>query len=309
MNEPVILRLGIPVLNQDGEEVGTLEKLVFSETERKITELIVRDLASLKRVLMTQVQAISSHSIALACRGALESFPVFDPTEFEEVPTWFFPPGYQIEIGSLVTLKPSDIREMGEAAACSRREFMARSTAVVAGLIGISLLVPIGGYILAAAKSKVSDHWVPLSIPVSQLPVDSPVSHTFRAISVSGWMRVPIERSVWLIRHSSPQDPMSLPEDQKLGLDSKLEKQYSDPLLTVLSPICPHLGCSPQWIENKKLFICPCHHSIYELNGNRISGPAPRPMDTLPVKIGKDGEILIMYEQFKIGIPEKVRLA
>ncbi len=309
MNEPVILRLGVPVLNQDGQQVGTLEKLVFSETERKITELVVRDLASLKRVLMTQVSAMSAHSIALSCRGTLESFPVFDPSEFEEVPTWFFPPGYQIEIGSLVTLKPSDIRAMGEAAACSRREFMARSTAVVAGLIGISLFVPIGGYILAAAKSKVSDHWVPLSIPVSQLPVDSPVSHTFRAISVSGWMRVPVERTVWLIRHSSPQDPMSLPEDQKLGLDSKLEKQFSDPLLTVLSPICPHLGCSPQWNENQKLFICPCHHSIYELNGSRVSGPAPRPMDTLPVKIGKDGEISIMYEQFAIGIPEKVRLA
>lgn len=309
MSEEVVLRMGVPVLNEDGHEVGTLEKLVFSETERKITELVVRDLASLKRILISQVRSIFPHSITLARHGTLETLPVFDPTEFEEVPTWFFPPGYQIEIGSLVTLKPADIREMGEDAACSRREFMARTTAVVAGLIGISLVVPIGGYVLAAAKTKISDHWVPLSVSINQLPMDSPVSHTFRAVSVSGWMRVPVERTVWLIRHSSPEDPMSLPADEKLGLDSDLEKQFSTPLLTVLSPICPHLGCSPQWVDDRKRFICPCHHSIYELNGNRVSGPAPRPMDSLPVKVGKDGDISILYEQFAIGIPKKVRLA
>ena len=186
MNDEVVLRMGIPVINEDGHEIGTLEKLVFFETERKITELVVRDLGSLKRVPISQVRSISPHSINLARHGTLETLPVFDSTEFEEVPTWFFPPGYRIEVGSLVTLKPSDIREMGEEAACSRREFMARTTAVVAGLIGISLVVPIGGYILAAAKTKLSDHWVPLSILINQLPMDAPVSHTFRAVSVSG---------------------------------------------------------------------------------------------------------------------------
>ncbi|MHB8422640.1 MAG: Rieske 2Fe-2S domain-containing protein [Leptospirales bacterium] len=309
MNDEIVLRMGIPVINEDGHQVGTVEKLVFFETERKITELVVRDLGSLKRVPISQVRSISSHSIVLARHGTLETLPVFDPTEFEEVPTWFFPPGYRIEVGSLVTLKPADIREMGEEAACSRREFMERTTAVVAGLIGISLVVPIGGYVLAAAKTKLSDHWVTLSISINALPMDAPVSHTFRAISVSGWMRVPVERTVWLIRHSGPDDPMSLPEDAKLGLDSKLEKQFSAPLLTVLSPICPHLGCSPQWFDDRKRFVCPCHHSIYEINGNRVSGPAPRPMDSLPVKIGKEGDISILYEQFAIGIPKKIRLA
>ena len=31
----------------------------------------------------------------------------------------------------------------------------------------------------------------------------------------------------------------------------------------VLSPICPHLGCSIPWIEAKKEFICPCHDAVF----------------------------------------------
>src|ERR1043165_5607875 len=49
----------------------------------------------------------------------------------------------------------------------------------------------------------------------------------------------------------------------------------------VLSPICPHLGCSIPWVEAKQQFICPCHTAIFALDGSRISGPAPRSMDDL----------------------------
>ncbi|KGA92902.1 Ubiquinol-cytochrome C reductase iron-sulfur subunit [Leptospirillum ferriphilum] len=309
MRQEVIFRMGIPVQNASGQVIGTLEKLVFLETEKKITEIVVRDLSGLKRVPLAWVQEISEHVLVLNHPGHLEDLPVFDISQFEEVPTWFYPPGYRLELGSLLTLKPCDERFLGEEEALSRRDFMARSTVLVATLIGISLVVPIGGYVLAAAKTKLSDHWTTLTVRIDQLPMDEPVSHTFNAVSVSGWMRVPVVRTVWLIRHSGVTDPMSRSEDLVLGLDSPLEKKDSSPLLTVLSPICPHLGCSPQWFSDKKLFICPCHHSIYELNGKRIGGPAPRPMDQLPVRIHKSGEISILYEEFQVGTPQKIRLS
>lgn len=309
MRQEVVFRMGIPVQNASGQAIGTLEKLVFLETEKKITEIVVRDFSSLKRVPLVWIRELTEHVLVLDHPGTLEDLPVFDISQFEEVPIWFYPPGYRIELGSLLTLKPCDERFLGESEAMSRRDFMAKSTGLVATLIGISLVVPIGGYVLAAAKTKLSDHWITLSIRLDQLPVDEPVSHTFNAVSVSGWMRVPVVRTVWLIRHSGTTDPLSVSEDQILGLDSPLEKSRSSPLLTVLSPICPHLGCSPQWFSGKKLFICPCHHSIYEMNGKRIGGPAPRPMDQLPVQIEKDGAISILYEEFQVGIPQKIRLS
>ncbi|MDT3700504.1 MAG: Rieske 2Fe-2S domain-containing protein [Thermincola sp.] len=55
---------------------------------------------------------------------------------------------------------------------------------------------------------------------------------------------------------------------------------------------CPHLGCTVPWEEAENLFICPCHGSVYEPTGNRIAGPAPRPMDYMKIDI-IDGEIVV----------------
>ena len=40
---------------------------------------------------------------------------------------------------------------------------------------------------------------------------------------------------------------------------------------------CPHLGCTVPWVEGQRLFICPCHGSVYEPTGQNIAGPAPAP--------------------------------
>src|SRR5437899_1499482 len=34
--------------------------------------------------------------------------------------------------------------------------------------------------------------------------------------------------------------------------------------------ICPHLGCSVNFVEKDKLFICPCHGGTFELAGQRL---------------------------------------
>lgn len=56
---------------------------------------------------------------------------------------------------------------------------------------------------------------------------------------------------------------------------------------------CVHLGCTVPYIENRGLFICPCHGSVYEYNGSRISGPAPRAMDLMPVEVNDDGSLSV----------------
>jgi cytochrome b6-f complex iron-sulfur subunit len=56
---------------------------------------------------------------------------------------------------------------------------------------------------------------------------------------------------------------------------------------------CVHLGCTVPWIAGSQEFICPCHGSIYEYNGSRISGPAPRAMDAMPVTVNADGTVTV----------------
>jgi Rieske Fe-S protein len=52
-----------------------------------------------------------------------------------------------------------------------------------------------------------------------------------------------------------------------------------------LSLICSHLGCSVLWDKTKNQFICPCHSSAFDKQGNVINSPAPRALDYFPVII------------------------
>lgn len=56
---------------------------------------------------------------------------------------------------------------------------------------------------------------------------------------------------------------------------------------------CVHLGCTVPWVGGQGLFICPCHGSIYEYNGNRVSGPAATALNAMPVTVNDDGSLTV----------------
>jgi cytochrome b6-f complex iron-sulfur subunit len=55
---------------------------------------------------------------------------------------------------------------------------------------------------------------------------------------------------------------------------------------------CTHLGCSIEWNKEKQQFLCPCHHSMFDLKGEVLNPPATRPLDHYPMKI-ENGKILV----------------
>lgn len=44
--------------------------------------------------------------------------------------------------------------------------------------------------------------------------------------------------------------------------------------LTILSPICPHMGCTVHWNNVERSWDCPCHGSRFDTDGKVIEGPA-----------------------------------
>ncbi len=77
--------------------------------------------------------------------------------------------------------------------------------------------------------------------------------------------------------------------------------------------ICPHLGCSVNFVEKDKLFICPCHGGTFELSGQRLErpglvNPAPRGMDQLECRLDSTDPQLIQvkYENFIQGQPTAI---
>ena len=83
--------------------------------------------------------------------------------------------------------------------------------------------------------------------------------------------------------------------------------KHSDSKVTVFSPICPHLGCRYNWYSEAKKFICPCHSSVFSIEGKVLGGPAPRGLDTLSWKI-ENGDVYVKWERFRVGIPQKIRI-
>lgn len=59
-----------------------------------------------------------------------------------------------------------------------------------------------------------------------------------------------------------------------------------------LSRVCTHLGCLVDYQKDKKRFLCPCHAGTYDLSGNVISGPPPKPLPQFPLKVVGDSIII-----------------
>ncbi|MFT5052130.1 MAG: cytochrome b6-f complex iron-sulfur subunit [Chlamydiales bacterium] len=61
----------------------------------------------------------------------------------------------------------------------------------------------------------------------------------------------------------------------------------------VLSTVCTHLGCTPNWLAADEKFKCPCHGSGFVKSGVNVEGPAPRPLERYKVSFAEDGQLLI----------------
>ncbi len=58
------------------------------------------------------------------------------------------------------------------------------------------------------------------------------------------------------------------------------------------SRTCTHLGCLVEFNKNRQKIICPCHAGTYDLEGNVESGPPPRALTTIPLKIEGDSILI-----------------
>ena len=76
----------------------------------------------------------------------------------------------------------------------------------------------------------------------------------------------------------------------------------------ILSPICPHLGCSIRWVDAEGKFVCPCHSGSFTATGERIAGPPPRSMDSLESKV-ESGVLKVRYQYFRELVPDKEIMA
>src|SRR2546423_7106687 len=179
----------------------------------------------------------------------------------------------------------AQVRNQGTASApINRRSFLGVLLGFGTAVVGAALSIPLLRVALHPLLSTTTrTDWSDLGKLDEFASLSAPIKKLITVEQRDGWRKIISEKAVYVLP----------------GKDGNVR---------ILSPICPHLGCSIPWIEAKQQFICPCHTAIFALDGTRISGPAPRAMDDLESKV-ENGVLQVRYQYFRQLIPTKEVLA
>jgi len=77
-----------------------------------------------------------------------------------------------------------------------------------------------------------------------------------------------------------------------------------------LNAVCPHAGCNVDFLQERGIYLCPCHNSTFTVAGSigNPSSPAARGLDSLDVEVRGD-EVWVKFQNFEAGQKEKIPVA
>jgi cytochrome b6-f complex iron-sulfur subunit len=81
------------------------------------------------------------------------------------------------------------------------------------------------------------------------------------------------------------QLPVDTTKDIMIGLTPAIVLNIRGKGYLAFSRVCTHLGCLVKYHRERQEFICPCHAGTFDLDGNVLSGPPPKPLPKFAVKI------------------------
>jgi menaquinol-cytochrome c reductase iron-sulfur subunit len=140
----------------------------------------------------------------------------------------------------------------------TRRSFYITAIHGIWALMAAALGLPSVLYLLIPGRERRQNEWVEAG-DINQLN-SAPVEITFRRNRVDGWRVISEKSTAWVLK---------LPNNE----------------VVAYAPQCTHLGCAYHWDQIKTEFVCPCHNSIFSVEGKVLGGPAPRPLDRYLTKI------------------------
>src|ERR1700730_14203159 len=161
-----------------------------------------------------------------------------------------------------------------------RRSFLGALLALGSVFVGALLSIPLIRFAIFPLIRRTTDL---KNSPVGSLSeftsLTEPAMRTIQIEQIDGWRKTVSEKIVYITKDSQNQ-------------------------LSVLTSICPHLGCTVPWNKEKKQFICPCHGGTFSADGSRVSGPSQRGMDTLETSV-QDGQLLVRFQYFRQLVSDK----
>jgi Rieske Fe-S protein len=151
----------------------------------------------------------------------------------------------------------------------SRNDFVKGVVGVLGTVMGVVIGLPAVAYVLSPAlKTSSSDAWIPLG-PLENYPIGTPTMFNFTRTKVNGWEKTTNSYGVYVYRKNESET-------------------------VIFSNVCTHLSCRVNWDEAAQIYACPCHDAHFDINGQVVSGPPPRPMDTYESKV-EEGNLYLHF--------------
>jgi len=151
-------------------------------------------------------------------------------------------------------------------AGSSRRGFFQVGICGLGAAIAAALGLPALAYLLMPPKSSRQDSWIEIG-GLDRFTAGAPLEVAFRRSRADAWKVVSEKDMAWVVKHA-------------------------DGGVTAFGPQCTHLGCAYHWDDGRQQFLCPCHSSLFRMDGSVISGPAPRPLDRYETKV-ENGKLMV----------------
>ena len=60
-----------------------------------------------------------------------------------------------------------------------------------------------------------------------------------------------------------------------------------------IGAVCTHLGCLTAWKPDLGIIACPCHGSKFHREGDKIEGPAPKPLPWYRMWVSDEGDLMV----------------
>lgn len=295
-------------------EIGEVTRVIMDPLSREVSHIVVSMNGSGERqVAMTHVQSVSDHLVELrSAASEILALPAFKREDFVTT--------HEVEIAHLeenIHVTPGEVLvpfpELEKSV--KRRTFFMNFTHAIGFLIGLPIAYPVLRYLMKPMYQPFDNSWLKVGNVGKIKQEDIGVQFKYRKKVKEAYMpEAEIEKNVWILKAT----PAVL-EKVYQGKDMEFRDATGTSVWVnkkevpyiAFSGKCPHLGCGYKWRQHKilgQVFLCPCHLSIYDASGKVLDGPAPRPLDALPIKISAGGDVQIVDMEFKAGTKAQIRI-
>jgi len=149
-----------------------------------------------------------------------------------------------------------------------RRKTLALIVNSAVAVIGGAFSALVGVFAVRPARGAAAERWVRAGT-LGDLTPNVPVPRVLSVPRADGWYRERARETVFLVWDGAKE-------------------------VKVFSATCTHLGCQVLWDGDAKKFRCPCHGGVYDVSGQVLEGPPPKPLSTIDARVeGAEESVLV----------------